>query len=216
MKFDRVLGSPPWNQKWAKEELKDKDQYDQFKYGIPPKYSADWGWVQHMLARLKDSGKMGIILDNGALLRSRKDREIRRKVLNADLVEAVILLPEKLFHYTNLAATILIINADKLPERKNKVLFMDAQNNFKKGKRQQNFMGKEDIEKIVNAIRDFEDIEEFCRGVSLEEIESNDHILQVSRYINTKNNTKKVMLFSFSILVLISLLFIIDVNPIII
>jgi len=92
-KYDRVLANPPWNGDYDKKHFQNSDNYDRNQYGLPPKNKADWIWIQHMLASLKPDGKLGIVLDNGALFRSRSEGKIRKKVLQNDLIEAVIALP---------------------------------------------------------------------------------------------------------------------------
>jgi type I restriction enzyme M protein len=100
--FDLVTANPMWNQDFPANTY-ENDTYERFKRGIPPSSSADWGWVQHMFASLKPSGKMAVVLDTGAVSRgsgnqgSNKERDIRKKFVDEDLVEAVLLLPENLF-----------------------------------------------------------------------------------------------------------------------
>ncbi len=185
MLFDRVIANPMWNQKeWSKDYLQKSEPYGRFKYGLPPKNSADWAWIQHMLSSLNQKGKMGVVLDNGVLFRSRSEGKIRKKVVEDDLIEAVIALPSNLFYNTGSPGTILILNKDKPEERKDKIIFVYAEDEYREGSAQ-NFLEEEHIEKVVDAIHDHEDVERFCRVVGMEEIEKNDFNLNVPRYVDT-------------------------------
>lgn len=192
MKFDRVIANPMWNQKkWSKEYIKENQPFKRMEYGLPPKNSADWAWVQHMLASLNKTGKMGVVMDNGVLFRSRSEGTIRQKVLEDDLIEAVIGLPENLFYNTSAEGVILVLNKDKTEERKGKVQFIYAKEDY--GSRtNQNFLREGDINKIVQAYRNSEENEKYSRLVDLDEIEENDYNLSISRYINTMDEEKEV------------------------
>ncbi|GAB4480686.1 MAG: hypothetical protein Kow0088_22410 [Anaerolineales bacterium] len=102
MRFDLVTANPMWNQKFS-TEVYENDLYERFRFGIPPSSSADWGWLQHMLASLNEGGRMAVVLDTGAVSRgsgnqgSNRERDIRKAFVEADLIEAVLLLPENLF-----------------------------------------------------------------------------------------------------------------------
>jgi type I restriction enzyme M protein len=182
--FDRVIANPMWNQsEWSKNYLKDAEPYGRMKYGYPPKNSADWAWLQHMLASANVEGKIGVVLDNGVLFRSRSEDKIRKKVLQDDLIEVVIALPSNLFYNTSSPGCILVLNKNKPEEREGKVLFIYAEEDYEKGSNQ-NFLRGEDLDKILNTYHSFEDIEKYCRVVDLEEIERNDFNLNVPRYVD--------------------------------
>ena len=183
--FDRVIANPMWNQsEWNKEYLKDANPYGRFSYGFPPKNSADWAWVQHMLASANKNGKVGVVLDNGVLFRSRSEGKIRKKALKDDLIEAVIALPSNLFYNTSSPGCILIFNKNKPVERKDKVIFIYGEEDYEK-ETNQNFLRDKDLEKILDAYHNFEDIEKYCRVADMEEIERNDYNLNVPRYVDT-------------------------------
>ncbi len=185
MLFDRVIANPMWNQKeWSKDYLEKSEPYGRFKYGIPSKSSADWAWIQHMLASLNQTGKMGIVLDNGVLFRSGSEGKIRKLVVEDDLVDVVIALPPNLFYNTSSPGTILILNKEKPEERKDKIIFVYAEEQYKEGSAQ-NFLEDEHIQKILDAINEYSDVERFCRVVGTEEIEKNDFNLNVPRYVDT-------------------------------
>lgn len=185
MRFDRVIANPMWNQsEWSKEYLEDAQPYGRFKYGLPPKNSGDWAWIQHMIASMNIKGKMGIVLDNGALFRSRSEGKIRKKIVQDDLLEAVIALPSNLFYNTSSPGCVMIFNRDKLEERQNKIIFVYAEEEYREGSGQ-NYFEEKHIEKIVQAIDKYEDQERFCRVVDIAEIKQNQFNLNVPRYVDT-------------------------------
>jgi len=114
MLFDIVIANPMWNQKeWSKELFDKGDPYNRAKYGVPAKSSGDWMWVQHMLSILNRQGRMGIVLDNGALFRGNREGKIRKKVIEADLIEGVIALPSNLFYNSGAPGCLIILNNNK-------------------------------------------------------------------------------------------------------
>src|SRR4030067_2402802 len=128
-RFDIVIANPPWNQDGYDEEILKRGEFwrERFKFGFPPKQSADWVWIEHMLASANDkTGRVGVVIDNGCLFRGGKEKVNRTGVLNTDLIEAIILLPEKLFYNTGAPGAILILNKNKSEERKGKVFFINA------------------------------------------------------------------------------------------
>src|SRR6056297_1953025 len=194
MVFDRVIANPMWNQsKWHKDDLKEEQPYNRFPYGLPPKNSADWAWVQHMLASANQKGKVGVVLDNGVLFRSRSEGKIRKKVLKEDLIEAVIALPKNLFYNTSSPGCILVLNKDKPQERKDKALFIYAEDQklresgveVYKELSNQNQLTQKGVEKIVKTYKNFEEEKHHSRVVNLEEIKENDYNLNVPRYVDT-------------------------------
>nr|WP_320409938.1 N-6 DNA methylase [Candidatus Kryptobacter tengchongensis] len=121
-KFDYVIANPPWNQDGYGEADLKKGEYwqERFTYGFATKQSADWMWIQHMLASTKENGKVAIVIDTGAVSRGGREKLIRQKVVDEDLIESVILLPEKLFYNTQAPAVIIVFNKNKPEERKGK------------------------------------------------------------------------------------------------
>ena len=118
-RFDYVVANPMWNQKEYNDTFYENDNWNRFTYGIAPSSSADWGWVQHILASLKDNGRAAIVLDTGAVSRGSgsqntdRERDIRKKFVEEDLIEGVILLPENLFYNTSAPGIILLLNRSK-------------------------------------------------------------------------------------------------------
>ena len=184
MQFDRVISNPPFSlDKWG-QEMAEKDPFGRFGYGIPPATKGDWAFVLHMINILNETGKLAVIVPHGVLFRGGAEGRIRTNVLKDDLVEAVIGLAPNLFFGTSIPAGVLIVNKDKPAERKEKVLFIEASAEFQEGKNQ-NCLRREDVEKIVTAYRDYQDIEKFCRVVPMEEIAENDYNLNITRYVDT-------------------------------
>lgn len=135
--FDLVTANPMWNQDFARSTY-ESDTYDRFRYGIPPSSSADWGWVQHMVASLRPMGRMAVVLDTGSVSRgsgnqgSNKERDIRRAIVEADLIEAVVLLPENLFYNTTAPGIVMVINQRK--RHPGELILINASTLFSKGR----------------------------------------------------------------------------------
>lgn len=195
--FHVVIANPPWNQDGYDENTLKKGDYwrQRFNLGFSPRQSADWAWIQHMLASARDdTGKVGIVIDNGCLFRGGKERSIRATILDSDLIECVILLPEKLFYNTGAPGAIIILNKNKPAKRKNKVLFINASQEFEQHPevRKLNRLGEEHIEKIKNAYKDFKEADGFSRIVSLDEIKQNDYNLNVTLYVFPQEEVEEI------------------------
>ena len=184
MTFDRVIANPPFSlKKWGKEEA-DNDPYGRYPYGTPPKDVGDLAFVQHMIASLNAEGKMGVVVPHGVLFRGSSEKDIRKGILEDDLLEAVIGLPSALFYGTGIPAALLIINKSKPAERKGKVLFINSELEYQEGKNQ-NKLRDEDIEHILNVYDAYEDEKRYSKVVSMDEIRENDYNLNIRRYADT-------------------------------
>ena len=184
--FDIVIANIPWNQDgYGEERLKKADFRERFSFGYPPQNSADWAWIQHMLASAKENGRIGLVVDNGCLFRGGSEKRIREKIIEKDWIECVILTPEKLFYNTGAPGAIIIFNKNKVPERRNKILFINASNEYIQhpSVRRLNSLSKENIDKIVNAYKKFAEIAGFSRVVNIDEIKNNDYNLNVTLYV---------------------------------
>ena len=185
--FDVVLANPPWNQDGYDEDVLKRGDFhrERFRFGYTPRQSADWAWIQHMLAMARDDGRVGVVIDNGCLFRGGKERYIRRRVVEADWVECVILLPEKLFYNTGAPGAIIVFNKAKPAERKNKILFINASGEFvpHPSVRRLNSLSRENIERIVDVYRRFVDVAGFSRVVDVKEVAENDYNLNVTLYV---------------------------------
>jgi type I restriction enzyme M protein len=191
MLFDRVIANPPFSlDEWGRGTA-ERDAFGRFRFGVPPKGKGDLAFVQHMVATLNVHGQMGVVMPHGVLFRGAAEGEIRKGMLEEDLVEAVIGLPTNLFYGTGIPAAILILNKDKKADRKRKVFFIEASREFREGSAQ-NYLREEDVLKIAKAFHAFKDVEKYARLVLLEEIEKNDFNLNISRYVETADAVEKV------------------------
>ncbi len=187
-KFDIVTANPMWNQDFEPESTYEHDPFERFTLGIPPGSSADWGWVQHMYASLKPGGRMAVVLDTGSVSRgsgnqgSNRERDIRRKFVEKDLIEAVILLPENLFYNTTSPGIILVINTSK--KHPGEVLLVNASKLFSKG-RPKNFLADEHITTVHDVFRDWSAREAVSAFVTTSEIASADFNLSPGRWVST-------------------------------
>jgi type I restriction enzyme M protein len=195
--FDVVVANPPWNQDGYDEDELKKGEFwrERFGFGFVPRQSADWAWVQHMLASAKDdSGRVGVVIDNGCLFRGGKERAVRSAVLEKDWVECVVLLPEKLFYNTGAPGAIVVLRKNKLVERRGKVLFINASKEFEQHPevRKLNILGDRHVEKIASAYRSFSEEKGFSRVVGLDEVRQNDYNLNVTLYVMADEEGEQV------------------------
>ncbi len=181
--FDCVIANPPFSLKNWVDDLWSNDPYGRSFAGIPPSKSGDFAWVQHMIKSMADkSGRMAVVLPHDVLFRMSKEGKIRRKLLDMDILEAVIGLGPNLFYGTGLAACILVFRRAKPKAHRQKVLFVDASKEFKSG-RAQNELLSEHVENIHKCYADYVDVEGICRVVSMDEIRENDFNLNIPRYV---------------------------------
>ena len=190
--FDQVVTNPMWNQDWWTEKDYDADELDRFPKGVgfPGKQSADWGWVQIVLASLNEKGRAAVVLDTGAASRGSggknrdKERDVRRWFVEQDLVEGVIYLPENLFYNTTAPGIILFLSKAKPKERKGKLFLLNASRDFTKGD-PKNYLSEESIRRIAETFQNWKEHEKFSRIVGKDEIAKNDFNISPSRYIHT-------------------------------
>jgi type I restriction enzyme M protein len=184
MTFDRVIANPPFSlSKWGKEDC-DKDKFGRFPYGTPPKDAGDLAFVQHMIASTNDDGMVGVVMPHGVLFRGSSEKDIRKGILEDDLLEAVIGLPSGLFYGTGIPACLLIINKQKPTERQGKVLFINAELEYQEGKNQ-NSLRPQDITNIVETFDSYKEIKRCSAIVNLQDIRDNDYNLNIRRYADT-------------------------------
>jgi type I restriction enzyme M protein len=191
-RFDCVVANPMWNQDNYDEAFYEQDQWNRFAYGTPPNSSADWGWVQHILASLNDRGRAAIVLDTGAVSRgsgsksSNKEKEIRKAFVENDFVEGVILLPENLFYNTTAPGIILLLNRAKPGERKGQILLVNASAYFVKEK-PKNRLTDEGIAAVVEVYRTWETREKLSRVITLDETRASDYNLSPSQFVDVND-----------------------------
>ena len=188
-RFDYVLANPMWNQKEYNDAFYQNDSWQRFTHGIAPNSSADWAWVQHMLASLKDNGRAAIVLDTGAVSRgsgskqTSRERDIRKKFVENDLIEAAILLPENLFYNTTAPGIILLLNRSKPEERKDQILLINLTNYFENQK-PKNVLTDEGIDAATEAYQTWESREKLSRVITLEDVQKTDYNLSPSQFVD--------------------------------
>ena len=182
MLFDIVTANPPFSlDKWGYEQA-ENDKFDRFRRGLPPKTKGDYAFISHMIETLKPvTGRMGVVVPHGVLFRGSSEGKIREKLINENLLDAVIGLPEKLFFGTGIPAAILIFKKQKSDDS---VLFIDASREFKSGKNQNN-LTEENIAKIVETYRARESVDKYAYLATLQEVKDNDYNLNIPRYVDT-------------------------------
>ena len=187
-KMDFIMANPPFNiSDWWSESLADDPRW---AYGTPPKGNANFAWLQHMIYHLSPNGKMALLLANGSMSsQTNNEGEIRKAIINADLVECMVALPGQLFTNTQIPACIWFLNRNK--KRKGEVLFIDArQIGYMKDRVLRDFTA-DDIAKIADTLHawqqsdGYEDQAAFCKSATLEEIKDNDFVLTPGRYVGT-------------------------------
>lgn len=192
-KFDYVVANPMWNQDNYEESFYEHDPWERFQhFGIPPRSSADWGWLQHIYASLKTPGRAAVVLDTGAVSRgsgsksSNRERDIRQRFVEADILECVILLPENLFYNTTAPGVIILLNHDKPLDRKNQLLLINASNYFVKRK-PKNELTSEGINAITQAYHQWETREKLSRVITVEDARSADYNLSPSQFVDVND-----------------------------
>jgi type I restriction enzyme M protein len=181
--FDCVIANPPFSLKEWGRDLWEADPWGRVAFGLPPGSYGDYAWVQHMVASMAArTGRMAVVLPQGALFRKDAEGRIRRALLEQDLIEAVIGLAPNIFFGTGLAPAIVVLRRTKPAARKRKVLIADASSLFRKG-RAQNFLDPEHAAEIVAWVRAFKDVADRVKVVNLKDIEAEDWTLNISRYV---------------------------------
>ncbi|MBK0075564.1 type I restriction-modification system subunit M [Bacillus sp. S56] len=203
MKFQAIVANPPFSlDKWAMgfagEGTNDKkfkmeaslDSFRRFEWGVPPSSKGDYAFVQHMLYSLAENGRMATILPHGVLFRGASEGKIRQQIIEMNLLDAVIGLPEGLFFGTGIPACIMVFKKDR--NRKD-VLFIDAsgESNYEKGKNQ-NKLREQDIEKIVQTYEKRETVDKYSYVATLDEVKENDYNLNIPRYVDTFEEEESV------------------------
>jgi type I restriction enzyme M protein len=189
--FDKVIANPPFSLKnWGIESAQN-NTYHRFSYGVPPQSYGDLAFVEHMIASLNSKGKMATVVPHGLLFRGGAEGSIRQGILEDDLFEAIIGLPQNLFYGTGIPAAVLVLNKHKPAERKGKVLFIDASNDCAKDGNK-NKLRLEDIAAVVKAYDAYETVEKYAEVVTLDQIRDNGYNLNISRYVDTTEEEEEV------------------------
>ncbi len=179
--FDAVVANPPYSAKWDNNESKLKDPRFSDYGKLAPASKADYAFILHSLYHLNTEGTMAIVLPHGVLFRGAAEGKIRETLIEKNYLDAVIGLPANLFYGTSIPTTILVFKKNRANRD---VLFIDASNEFEKGKNQNN-LSDEHIAKIIDTYRNRVDVEKYAHVASLEEIKENDYNLNIPRYVDT-------------------------------
>ena len=187
LKADFILANPPFNLEWDVEKVSNDPRW---RYGLAPKNNANYAWLQHMISKLSQNGKMACILANGSLSAGGQEGEIRKKLIENDLVDCILSMPSNLFYTVTVPCSIWIINRNK--KQKGHTLFINASNMGTMVTRKLRELSKEEILKIAETYHNYqndnnyEDVLGYCKKATLEEIESNDYVLTPGRYVGTE------------------------------
>ncbi len=184
LKADFILANPPFNLEWDADKVS-KDP--RWRYGLAPKNNANYAWIQHMISKLSQNGKMACILANGSLSAGGQEGEIRKKLTENDLVDCIISMPTNLFYTVTVPCSIWIINRNK--KQKGKTLFINANNYGTMVTRRLRELSEEDIKKVAEIYHNYQNNENYenvnglCYCALTEEIKSNDYVLTPGRYV---------------------------------
>ena len=181
----QITSNPPFNyHPWHQEELTEDVRW---KFGLPPAGNANYAWIQHMIHHLAPNGKIGLVLANGALSsQTSGESEIRKKIIEADLVEGIVAMPTNLFCSVTIPVTLWFISRNK--KNKGKTVFIDARNLGTMVDRIHRELSDDDIQKIAKTVEAFqngqlEDEKGFCAVATLQDIAKQDYILTSGRYV---------------------------------
>ncbi|BDU40841.1 type I restriction-modification system subunit M [Vibrio nigripulchritudo] len=198
LEFDVVTANPPFSlDKWGHENAND-DIYHRFERGTPPKTKGDYAFILHMIETMNPAStsskgaRMGVVVPHGVLFRASAEGKIRQKLIEENLLDAVIGLPEKLFFGTGIPAAILIFKRHK---KDNNVLFIDASREFKSGKNQ-NLLTDDNIQKIVDTYSARKTLDKYAYLATPEEIAENDFNLNIPRYVDTFEEEEEIDLIA--------------------
>jgi type I restriction enzyme M protein len=190
LRADYILANPPFNiSDWGQPRLLDDPRW---KWGVPPKSNANYGWISHIISKLSPRGIAGFVLANGSLSTSQKEEyEIRKAILEEGLVDCIIAMPTQLFYDVAIPVSLWFVSKDKA-NRKDKVLFIDARKMGYMETRKHRELTDEESTKIYetyHAWRDnnnYQDQDGFCKSATLEEIRNQDYVLTPGRYVGVE------------------------------
>lgn len=187
-RFDRVVANPPFSMKnWSQGINPWKDEHQRFlHYGVPPEKNGDYAYLLHIVASLKSTGKAAVILPHGVLFRGNAEAEIRKNLIARKYIKGIIGLPANLFYGTGIPACILVIDKEEAEHREG-IFMIDASKGFIKDGNK-NRLREQDIHKIVDIFNARRTLDRYSRFVTFEEIEKNEHNLNIPRYIDVQED----------------------------
>ena len=180
--FDCVIANPPFSLKdWGAENW-GNDPFGRNIAGVPPKGNGDMAWVQHMIKSMNDTGRMTVVLPRGVLYRTKSESKIRSMLIKQDLLEAVIGLAPNIFYGTPVPVCLMIFKKKKNHKNQNKILFVDASDQVRVG-RAQSYLEPEHINQIFDWFNNFEDVKNYVKVASIEDLKENDFNLNIPLYV---------------------------------
>ncbi len=189
MKFEVVVANPPFSlDKWG-HEFASADPFERFERGVPPKSKGDYAFITHMISTItEDSGRVGVVVPHGVLFRGSSEGKIRQKLIEENLLDAVVGLPANLFFGTGIPAAILVFKKNK-PD--NTVVFIDASREYVDGKNQCN-LGTQHLEKIIATYNARATVDKYAYVADVDEIKENDFNLNIPRYVDTFEEEEEI------------------------
>ncbi len=191
--FDIVVANPPFSlEKWGFEGA-DKDKFSRFRRGVPPRTKGDYAFILHMVETMKPvSGRMAVVVPHGVLFRGAAEGKIRKKLIEENLLDIVIGLPEKLFYGTGIPAAILVFRKHKTDD---KVLFIDASRDYEDAKNQ-NVLREKDLKRILDTATTRQSVDKYAYLATPAEISENDYNLNIPRYVDTFEEEEEIDLMA--------------------
>lgn len=188
--FDRVIANPPFSLKsWGEEQWRQGDRFQRDLYGCPPNGTADFAFIQHMLSSLEPEGLMSVVVPCGILFREKREGQIRKKLVEADHIEAIVALPKNLFYGTGIPTCVLFARKQKRPERKHRVLFVDAMN-LARSQGKKDVLTVQGLRRVTQLFHDWSLFDPCARVVSREDIEASGYNLTIQRYLHPRPQAK--------------------------
>jgi len=198
LRADKIITNPPFNMsEWGKQTISDEDS--RFEYGLPPSNNANFAFIQHMISHLDEDGMVGTVMANGSMSSQSTEGEIRKKIIEDDLLDAIISLPQELFYTTQIPVCLWILSkgkdSDHYRNRGHESLFIDARDMFESIDRTTNILTREHINKIADTVRayrgesdasEYTDETGFCKVATTDKIAENDYIITPGRYVGVE------------------------------